>query len=469
MKRRSAKNAGNARSDPSSGQRTLADVFASAVLTAAIFIMGCDKTKPDPAPIKPITVVISCDTEGWITPCGCTSNQSGGLLRRGSYVAGLREKATVIYADAGGAVRGKSEYDRLKFDAILAGEKLMGVAAHNIGKAEAALGAATLRGLIHGGSPLVSANVRDDSGQLIAEPLRVIETAGRRVAIVGVLSPRFATPGIRIDDPRQAVLAAANVATGRYDALLVLAYLPEDELEHLAAALPEADAVVGGPTGQPIPPRRIGPTLLTSATTKGKFLAVLNGSERGQWSGSIVEMTGAVVDQDTQQENLRRYLDNLAGRDLTPAQTELAPLLPPGIPADYRVAGSAGCATCHAVEYGIWEHTHHAHAWQTLAAKHFEVDPECMRCHTTGYGLPGGFESRASSAARMSVGCESCHGPSASHVVDPKRRTSFKARDQCTQCHDHENSPKFEFESYWSRIKHGPSTQPSREPAHAQL
>src|ERR1700745_4371010 len=32
----------------------------------------------------PLVLVVSGDTAGWIVPCGCTSNQSGGLLRRGS-------------------------------------------------------------------------------------------------------------------------------------------------------------------------------------------------------------------------------------------------------------------------------------------------------------------------------------------------------------------------------------------------
>ena len=41
-------------------------------------------------------VVVSGDSAGWITPCGCTSNQSGGLLRRGSYLDGLRRGGAVI-------------------------------------------------------------------------------------------------------------------------------------------------------------------------------------------------------------------------------------------------------------------------------------------------------------------------------------------------------------------------------------
>src|SRR3990172_11014673 len=34
-----------------------------------------------------LVLVVSGDTAGWIVPCGCASNQSGGLPRRGSFVA----------------------------------------------------------------------------------------------------------------------------------------------------------------------------------------------------------------------------------------------------------------------------------------------------------------------------------------------------------------------------------------------
>ena len=53
------------------------------------------------------------------------------------------------------------------------------------------------------------------------------------------------------------------------------------------------------------------------------------------------------------------------------------------------------------------------------------------------------------------VGCESCHGPSAGHVRDPKVRTPFAARDQCVTCHDRENSPAFEYAGFWEKIRHG--------------
>ncbi len=126
-------------------------------------------------------------------PCGCATNQSGGLPRRGAYIEQLRRDANVVAVDAGGATLGTSAYDRVKFEAILAGEKLMGIAAHNVGAGEARLGPDELRRLaaIHK-TPFISANVFDASDRPVAEPLRIVKAAGRRLAIVGVLSERFA-------------------------------------------------------------------------------------------------------------------------------------------------------------------------------------------------------------------------------------------------------------------------------------
>src|SRR5216117_2917206 len=104
------------------------------------------------------TLVVSGDSDGWITT-GCTPRQSGGLARRGSYLASLREQGSVIFLDAGGAASGTSEYHKLKFETILEGERAMQIAAHNLGKSELALGAEYIR---HVGSrmhfPFVSDN-----------------------------------------------------------------------------------------------------------------------------------------------------------------------------------------------------------------------------------------------------------------------------------------------------------------------
>jgi hypothetical protein len=424
---------------------------------ACVALAGCRPA----AAVRPLVIVASGDTAGWIVPCGCTSNQSGGLPRRAAYVAELRRDADVILVDVGGAAHGTSPYDLAKFEAILRGEALMGVAAHNLGAVEARFGPAELRRLGElVSAPLLSTNVCDPSGQHVAQPMRVIPIARRRIALLGVLSERYATAALRVAPPRQAVLEALRGAAGKYDAVVVLAYLPEEELRQVAEALPEADVVVGGPTGQPVSPKQIGPTLLTSATNKGKFLARLDApkpSSRGPWSGSIVELNEEFADDAEQAANVERFRGVLAGKDFAPDQTGFAEPLSGDLPQGFRIAGTAACGKCHENDCLLWRESKHATAWKSLEQKGAHVDPECQRCHATGYGLPGGFASLRASAATINVGCESCHGPSQGHVADPRRRTArfAHAKDSCTACHDRENSPAFVYQTYWDKVAHG--------------
>jgi hypothetical protein len=42
--------------------------------------------------------------------------------------------------------------------------------------------------------------------------------------------------------------------------------------------------------------------------------------------------------------------------------------------------------------------------------KDYTADAECLSCHTTGYGQPGGFVSVAETPKLVGVQCEVCHG-----------------------------------------------------------
>jgi hypothetical protein len=418
-------------------------------------LAGCRRSQPA---AKPTQIIISGDTDGWIVPCGCTANQSGGLLRRGTYLATLQEKSNLIYVDVGGATPGDSPYQQAKFEAILRGDKLMNVAAHNLGKSEIAFGPQALRDLsAKTGVTLISANAHAADGQPLAPPLVVVN----RIALLGVVSPQYATDQIKIDDPRTAVMSALASHKSEFDSLVVLAYMPENDLSKLADDLPEADAIIGGPTGQALIPRMQGHVLLGAATNKGKFLVRLQVPNAGEtWTGAVDELGPTFADDPHQIENLHVYLAQLAQQDFSAAQSGFVNALPAGVPSDYRIAGSTSCVSCHAVESAQWNTTHHATAWNSLAKKGFEVDSYCQQCHTTGFGLPGGFESRAKSTALVGVGCESCHGPSLAHVNNPRVHTPFDAMDQCIRCHDPENSPHFDRPAYWAKIRHS-ATQPA--------
>lgn len=69
--------------------------------------------------------------------------------------------------------------------------------------------------------------------------------------------------------------------------------------------------------------------------------------------------------------------------------------------------------------------------------------PQCLRCHTSGMGLPlNGSENRYAIPlfSQAGVGCERCHGPGAAHVrggaiLNPAKLSPDRRDSICMQCH----------------------------------
>ena len=83
-------------------------------------------------------------------------------------------------------------------------------------------------------------------------------------------------------------------------------------------------------------------------------------------------------------------------------------------------------------------------------------DPECQRCHTTGFGFRTGFATPEATPEMWNVGCENCHGGGALHVDDTEQPYGTVSRDFCIACHDKDNSPDFDYQTYRPRIVHSP-------------
>lgn len=112
--------------------------------------------------------------------------------------------------------------------------------------------------------------------------------------------------------------------------------------------------------------------------------------------------------------------------------------------------GRSACRRCHLAEYRSWERTPHADALEALPEESRE-DPECLRCHTTGFGEPTGFTNVADTPQLAGVTCEVCHGPGSLYKdreVMESREASVAAglripdESTCIACHN-EESPTF--------------------------
>jgi len=114
---------------------------------------------------------------------------------------------------------------------------------------------------------------------------------------------------------------------------------------------------------------------------------------------------------------------------------------------------SEACKNCHFQEYLKWKKTKHSKAIETLVSLKKEKDFRCVSCHTTRYGRPGGFQSIEATKELANIHCTECH-----NVNMKDHRVSGKAitykEENCIRCHTDEQSPEFDYKSYWEKIKH---------------
>lgn len=432
---------------PTPPKQTQKRCLLSLVMLAMLFTVGCSAKK------ETISIFISGDTSGWITPCGCTSNQSGGLSRRDTLITNAAAIGPVLVLDVGGAVAGHSAYDWEKLQAILRGQQAMNLDAFNLGGPECRFPADDLRNLQSQNQvPFISANVVDESGNLIAPPMKRLERGGQTIAVVGVVDPELVESPMTGKDPYQSIYELLPELNA--DRVIVLAYMDEPKLRELAKKIPDVDAVIGGPTGQVVPPARVGHVLVSSSTNKGKFILKLKSDSAKSLQAEVVEVVSELKMAERQQRNLKTFYSKLGERDFAPNETQFVSrrIISGGTDS---ISGNSACITCHQADDSVWHHSKHAHAWDSLKQTGAQVDPACQRCHTTGYGDQGGFRGLMESSDLVHVGCENCHGPSSAHAADPRKRTPFVATQQCIGCHDHENSPEFKYDAYWAKITHG--------------
>jgi len=108
------------------------------------------------------------------------------------------------------------------------------------------------------------------------------------------------------------------------------------------------------------------------------------------------------------------------------------------------------CAMCHKAQVEAWKAWPMASAWGKLSAEEQKKD-ECVKCHVTGFGQPGGWVSFEKTPNLVGIQCEACHGPAGDHMKVPlsdkdKKKatvTVSPAEAACLTCHVKEGNPNF--------------------------
>lgn len=441
-------------------------------------------------PVREVVVALTGAVRGEVEVCGCPTTPYGGFARRMALFEALADQpAPVFVVDAGEmlvkGLTGRDEVGRLaRAESVLELAEASGLDAW----------AASPVDLVPGGLPLLArhgalaANWAPAGGALAAA--RVVERGGVQVGFVGLAAP---AEGVAAVDAVAAVKAA--MADGP-DAWFVLSNADTATNRAVAEGVPGLAAVLATQGDDFDPPVETAGAPIVEAPGRGRYVTLVHTTlatdprplelvDRGIWRDIAATRYGrdlAAVPADRREAEARRdharlvrlsagravaYVESVPLSSSLDGNTTLAPALArfrdtmlaaarQGTTAPTAAAYATGsaCATCHQDRLASWSFDAHARALESLARRNAAGDPECVACHTTGFGLPGGFAAveEADIGVFRDVQCEACHGPMQGHDGRNAVRGKPISEATCRTCHDEANSPKFDYAAYLAKI-----------------
>lgn len=358
--------------------------------------------------------------------------------------------------------RNKNEQHQTEFLLEVSGD--LGLDAIGLGEKDLNYGLPYLMKVIDDfGLPYTSANVRDAaSGELILPEYLVVEKNGVKFGIVSVLDPskKIITmsggdPGLEVQDPIRVLRALLPRMREEVDTIVLLAHVGDQTTEVIVKEVTGIDLCVVGHTFKNLKTERIlEDTIILSSAHEGRYI--------GRADIFVDEEDGKVMAVDVTSTSLDDAIDD--SPDMTQRMKEYMAKLEEfkeskraAYPRSYgseeeTYLSDRQCKSCHEDSWEVYSQSGHRQAFNTIRTKGQNYEPECIVCHTTGYQYQNGYSDKSPYNKLTGVQCEACHGYGTEHSRDGKWLA--QAKDSCVTCHDKENSPDFDYATYWEKIKH---------------
>lgn len=451
---------------------------------------------------KTLSISLTGEIRGEIEPCGCPTLPYGGFERRANAIQKIKDnpyQQPLFQLDAGEMLlkgffsdKGEQKEDRAKLIASLA--KDIGIDAWAVGPSDLmAIGLTELQNL--DSPPKISATWKDEEGEWLFPPFIVLEKEGIRLGVIG-FSEEPTDPELRklisYQKPIDIISEVLPKIPKDIDLLIGLGSVDDLQAEELSKKVPELALILsteGAHHQAPFYPfSNPENALIIEAPKQGRFVQqiqlVLGGISSQAPTHLVSEQEWRDWNLLQHQESTPRkeelellFLQHSQGNNLF--YTELIPLSEaygqnnpitdkidvfanetikkaekiaqsPATPFEPGFASSGRCASCHTKEIAKWSFSKHARAWETMIIEEQTKNPECITCHTTGFGQKGGFGEPSTNNIRKykAVQCEACHGPMRGHPEEASIHSQPVTQETCLACHDEANSPNFQWERY---------------------
>jgi 2',3'-cyclic-nucleotide 2'-phosphodiesterase (5'-nucleotidase family) len=398
-----------------------------------------------------------------------TGEMLGGLHKKSTYLKQYRkERGNMIVVDSGDLLNEYMEITesikssaRLKADLIAQIYQGIGIDAINVGELDLALGLDCLKVLEETYDiPFVSANLVDETKSTIFKPYIIKEINGRKIGIFGLMGEtsdmvaklkEVSGGKISVNNLIQSAESVVKELTGKVDIIIALTHHQMGQNWVVARRIPGIDLIVGGHHKQRLKtPYKAGNTFIVQSGEKGQYQGMLeitfapDGTRTAK--NDLVPLGPDIADDPRVKAMIDQYNEKVTSLYSLTKEEEIEASL-----------NARACEACHTEEFGIWQASDHARAFETLVKRSRQFNPDCLACHTTRFEQEGGFTMVLQQPGLTNVQCDSCHGDSARHLKDEEPMPELKPdMALCVKCHTPDRCPDFEenYQEEWEKIKH---------------
>lgn len=364
---------------------------------------------------------------------------------------------------------------RVTADLILAATGKMGCAAFNLGAYDLSLGVDyLLEQQPRLSFPLVSANLVDPHGRLLFRPYVLVQAGELKVGIFGLVDSSLkkdkipASHKFAVKDPLEAARATvAELRAKGADLIVLLTDMTSRSKRRMAMLEDPIHLIVGSDQRNQITlPITVQDSFLTQLDRGGRSVGRLEVYRAGPESSGVrgtavgpflfrhgfVQLLVEMPDHPVVGPMVTRSLEELSElHERQAAQASVAN--DPDCGKEY--VGIASCRACHAARYRAWLDTRHAKAYETLAGRKRQFDPECVVCHAVAFECEGDVIDWKALEGFTDVQCEACHGPGSLHVRSEGGEKLLTGRGllaACARCHTPERSTDLDLEPRFRQV-----------------
>jgi hypothetical protein len=345
---------------------------------------------------KPTALIYTANRQGEIEPCGCQTNQVGGLNRMAEYLNGLKKENEVLLVDSGDSffsapkVRAdRASQELLRAQLIADSYKEMGLNYISPGDRDLALGAKTFFELVSRcGAKVVSANLKSKDQRNLISSYELWQKSDIRVFVTGVVPVTTSkVEGLEVEPVEESLEKVISTARGyQPDYILVLSHLGQSEDERIAKKFAGVFILGSHSMDSLSEPLKLENSYVFQPGIEGQHIGEVPLEKGGGLKAHALRDLGKSLDRNNPVKLLmKKYYEQLKSLPSQGMSNKNA--------ATHFVGNPLICKKCHEEQYQFWRETKHSSAILVLYAKNRHQDPQCIGCHTLGYGTQEGFSS----------------------------------------------------------------------------